>query len=71
VISTTMAPPKSDNWIRRFAVSDPRRHKKGFTVYKVTSIVSTTVCCAYDRKLMYRTQTLYLTPHVTIVIYLR
>ncbi|PNF33390.1 hypothetical protein B7P43_G04157 [Cryptotermes secundus] len=34
-----MVPPKSDNWIRRFAVSDPRTHKKGFTVYKVTSIV--------------------------------
>ncbi|XP_069689420.1 ribosomal protein S6 kinase delta-1 isoform X2 [Periplaneta americana] len=33
-----MAPPK-DNWIRRFIVSDPRKHKKGFTVYKVTSIV--------------------------------
>lgn len=37
-----MAPPKSDNWIRRFIVSDPKRHKKGFTVYKVTSIVSRT-----------------------------
>ncbi|XP_063222280.1 ribosomal protein S6 kinase delta-1 [Bacillus rossius redtenbacheri] len=28
-----------DNWVRRFAVCDPRRHKKGFTVYKVTSVV--------------------------------
>ncbi|KAJ9580090.1 hypothetical protein L9F63_004282, partial [Diploptera punctata] len=34
-----MAPPKTDNWIRRFTVSDPRRHKKGFTIYKVSSIV--------------------------------
>ncbi|XP_071447347.1 ribosomal protein S6 kinase delta-1 isoform X2 [Hetaerina americana] len=31
--------PKSDNWTRKFSVSDPRRHSKGFTVYKVTSIV--------------------------------
>lgn len=38
-----MVPPKSDNWIRRFIVSDPRRHKKGFTIYKVTSIVSSSI----------------------------
>jgi hypothetical protein len=38
-----MVPPKSDNGIRRFIVSDPRRHKKGFTVYKVTSIVSSSI----------------------------
>ncbi|XP_046401775.1 ribosomal protein S6 kinase delta-1 isoform X2 [Ischnura elegans] len=31
--------PKSDNWARKFSVTDPRRHSKGFTVYKVTSIV--------------------------------
>lgn len=31
--------PSHDNWIRRFTVSDPRKHKKGFTVYKVTSII--------------------------------
>ncbi|XP_049812537.1 ribosomal protein S6 kinase delta-1 [Schistocerca nitens] len=31
--------PSHDNWIRKFIVSDPRKHKKGFTVYKVTSIV--------------------------------
>ena len=27
------------NWIRTFDVGDPRRHKKGFTVYRVTSKV--------------------------------
>ncbi|KAG8228110.1 hypothetical protein J437_LFUL000112, partial [Ladona fulva] len=31
--------PKSDNWTRKFIITDPRRHPKGFTVYKVTSIV--------------------------------
>ncbi|KAF4525464.1 hypothetical protein B566_EDAN004876 [Ephemera danica] len=28
-----------DGWIRNFLVTDPQRHRKGFTVYKVTSIV--------------------------------
>jgi hypothetical protein len=63
-----MAPPKSDNWIRRFVVSDPRRHKKGFTVYKVTSVVSIVVYSECDVKLMDGTQTIYPTPHITIII---
>ncbi|XP_052123936.1 ribosomal protein S6 kinase delta-1 [Frankliniella occidentalis] len=29
----------TDQWIRYFTVTDPRRHSKGFTVYKVTSTV--------------------------------
>ncbi|XP_071575582.1 ribosomal protein S6 kinase delta-1 [Temnothorax nylanderi] len=33
-----MAPAK-DKWIRRFIITETRRHKKGFTIYKVTSIV--------------------------------
>ncbi|RZF34165.1 hypothetical protein LSTR_LSTR003575 [Laodelphax striatellus] len=30
---------KDDTWVRRFIVSDPVKHKKGFTLYKITSIV--------------------------------
>lgn len=33
-----MAPVK-DKWIRRFIITETRRHKKGFTIYKVTSVV--------------------------------
>ncbi|XP_058799888.1 ribosomal protein S6 kinase delta-1 [Phymastichus coffea] len=33
-----MAPPK-DRWVRRFVISETNRHKKGFTIYKVTSIL--------------------------------
>jgi hypothetical protein len=51
----TMVPPKNDNWIRRFIVSDPKRHKKGFTIYKVTSIVSITVHSLYVIKPMLQT----------------
>ncbi|KAK3922963.1 Ribosomal protein S6 kinase delta-1 [Frankliniella fusca] len=29
----------TDQWVRYFTVTDPRRHSKGFTVYKVTSTV--------------------------------
>lgn len=35
-----MASKKEDNWIRRFTVTDPFRHHKGFTLYKITSFVS-------------------------------
>lgn len=28
---------KSDQWVRVFDVTEPRRHKNGFTIYKVTS----------------------------------
>ncbi|XP_012054364.1 PREDICTED: ribosomal protein S6 kinase delta-1 [Atta cephalotes] len=33
-----MAPAK-DKWIRRFIITETKRHKKGFTIYKVTSMV--------------------------------
>ncbi|XP_025997256.2 ribosomal protein S6 kinase delta-1 isoform X1 [Solenopsis invicta] len=33
-----MAPAK-DIWIRRFIITETKRHKKGFTVYKVTSMI--------------------------------
>ncbi|XP_072753643.1 ribosomal protein S6 kinase-like 1 [Anoplolepis gracilipes] len=33
-----MAPAK-DKWIKRFIITETKRHKKGFTIYKVTSIV--------------------------------
>ncbi|XP_014219097.1 ribosomal protein S6 kinase delta-1 [Copidosoma floridanum] len=33
-----MAPPK-DKWVRRFVISETNRHKKGFTIYKVTSVM--------------------------------
>ncbi|XP_059490241.1 ribosomal protein S6 kinase delta-1 [Neocloeon triangulifer] len=29
----------NDGWVRRFLVTDPQRHRRGFTVYKVTSVV--------------------------------
>ncbi|XP_075223191.1 ribosomal protein S6 kinase delta-1 [Lycorma delicatula] len=31
--------PRDDMWVRRFVVSDPVKHKKGFTLYKITSVV--------------------------------
>ncbi|XP_017892929.1 ribosomal protein S6 kinase delta-1 [Ceratina calcarata] len=34
----TMAPSK-DKWMRRFIIPETTRHKKGFTIYKVTSVV--------------------------------
>ncbi|XP_025266211.1 ribosomal protein S6 kinase delta-1 [Camponotus floridanus] len=33
-----MAPAK-DKWIRRFIITETRRHKKGFTIYKITSMI--------------------------------
>lgn len=33
-----MAPAK-DKWIRRFIIPETATHKKGFTIYKVTSMV--------------------------------
>ncbi|KYQ47170.1 Ribosomal protein S6 kinase-like 1 [Trachymyrmex zeteki] len=33
-----MAPAK-DKWIRRFIITETKRHKKGFTIYKITSMV--------------------------------
>ncbi|KAK9302430.1 hypothetical protein QLX08_005575 [Tetragonisca angustula] len=33
-----MAPTK-DKWVRRFIIPETTRHKKGFTIYKVTSVV--------------------------------
>lgn len=33
-----MAPAK-DKWIKRFIITETRRHKKGFTIYKITSMV--------------------------------
>ncbi|EZA59561.1 Ribosomal protein S6 kinase-like protein [Ooceraea biroi] len=33
-----MAPSK-DKWIRRFIITETKRHKKGFTIYKVTSMI--------------------------------
>ncbi|XP_012525233.1 ribosomal protein S6 kinase delta-1 [Monomorium pharaonis] len=33
-----MAPAK-DKWIRRFIITETKRHKKGFTIYKVTSMI--------------------------------
>lgn len=35
-----MAQPQ-DKWIRRFVITETSRHKKGFTIYKVTSLVCT------------------------------
>lgn len=34
-----MAPNSKDKWVRRFQISETSRHKKGFTVYKVTSVI--------------------------------
>jgi hypothetical protein len=31
----------NDGWVRRFLVADPQKHRRGFTVYKVVSIVNT------------------------------
>ncbi|KAL6267068.1 hypothetical protein P5V15_000144 [Pogonomyrmex californicus] len=33
-----MAPTK-DKWTRRFIITETKRHKKGFTIYKVTSMI--------------------------------
>ena len=33
-------PPPKDKWVRRFIITETDRHKRGFTIYKVTSIVS-------------------------------
>lgn len=43
-----MAPAK-DKWIRRFIITETRRHKKGFTIYKITSMV----CDKYFKVLLY------------------
>ncbi|XP_043470995.1 ribosomal protein S6 kinase delta-1 [Leptopilina heterotoma] len=32
-------PPVKDKWVRRFVITETDRHKKGFTIYKVTSIL--------------------------------
>lgn len=29
-----------DKWVRRFSVDETARHKNGFTIYKITSVVS-------------------------------
>ncbi|KOX70291.1 Ribosomal protein S6 kinase delta-1 [Melipona quadrifasciata] len=34
-----MMAPTKDKWVRRFIVPETTRHKKGFTIYKVTSVV--------------------------------
>lgn len=34
-----MAPNPKDKWVRRFLITETSRHKKGFTVYKVTSVI--------------------------------
>ncbi|XP_066996489.2 ribosomal protein S6 kinase delta-1 [Anabrus simplex] len=39
-----MTTSSNDNWVRRFIVSDARKHKRGFTIYKVTSIVYPKQC---------------------------
>ncbi|XP_017790284.1 PREDICTED: ribosomal protein S6 kinase delta-1 [Habropoda laboriosa] len=31
--------PTRDKWVRRFIIPETTRHKKGFTIYKVTSVV--------------------------------
>lgn len=41
--------PKDDSWVRRFTVTDPFKHKKGFTLYKVTSVVSIQQFILYKR----------------------
>jgi hypothetical protein len=38
----------NDGWVRRFLVTDPQRHRRGFTVYKVVSIVTTRVIIYYE-----------------------
>lgn len=32
--------PNRIKWVSQFRVEDPQRHIKGFTVYKLTSVVS-------------------------------
>lgn len=32
-------PPVKEKWMRRFVITETDRHKKGFTIYKVTSIL--------------------------------
>lgn len=34
-----------DGWIHNFTVTDVCTHKKGFSIYKITSIVSMTYVC--------------------------
>lgn len=36
-----------DGWIHNFTVTDVRTHRKGFSVYKITSIVSAGICLCY------------------------
>lgn len=36
-------PPVKDKWVRRFVITETDRHKRGFTIYKVTSIVSISI----------------------------
>ncbi|XP_011862526.1 PREDICTED: ribosomal protein S6 kinase delta-1 [Vollenhovia emeryi] len=31
--------PARDKWIRRFIITETKRHKKGFTIYRVTSMI--------------------------------
>lgn len=30
-----------DKWVRRFSVDETAKHKNGFTIYKITSVVNT------------------------------
>lgn len=43
-----MAPPNKDKWARRFVISETSRHKKGFTIYKVTSVVRIILYPTFD-----------------------
>lgn len=38
-----------DGWIFNFTVTDVCTHRKGFSVYKITSIVSVTYVCLARR----------------------
>lgn len=29
-----------DKWVRRFSVDETAKHKNGFTIYKITSVVN-------------------------------
>lgn len=56
-LSFGMASKKEDNWIRRFTVTDPFRHHKGFTLYKITSFVSSlaieiSLCLIYQGRFL-------------------
>lgn len=31
-----------DKWVRRFSIDETAKHKNGFTIYKITSVVSMT-----------------------------